>query len=127
MGNGQAPGTAIGLGGAGCETSGAVCGAALTRETGLAVFFFAAFTLAGFLAGFFLTAVLAAFLATTAFLRLPDLREALFPAAPALLRAPDLRFATGTFFAFPFFFFAALFFAADFFAAMKPSARAKVD
>jgi hypothetical protein len=125
MGNGQAPGTAIGLGGAGCETSGAVCGAVLTRETGLAVFFFAAFTLAGFLAGFFLTADLAVFLATTAFLRLPALREALFRAAPAL-RAPDLRFAAGAFFARLFFFLAAFFFAADFFAAMKPSAKAKV-
>jgi hypothetical protein len=54
MGNGHAPGTAIGLGAAGSETTATGFGAGRSWEAGLAVFFFAAFFIAGFLAGFFL-------------------------------------------------------------------------
>jgi len=43
MGNGHAPGTAIGLGAAGVGTIAAGFGATRPREAGLAVFFFAAF------------------------------------------------------------------------------------
>lgn len=60
MGNGHAPGTAIGLGATGVETTATGFGAGRCWEAGLAVFFFAAFFIAGFLAGFFLAGFLAA-------------------------------------------------------------------
>ena len=98
MGNGQAPGTATGLGAAGVITAVTGSGAGRPWEAGLAVFFFAAFLIAGFLAGFFLPS-----------------------AFVTALRAADFRDA----FAMGFFWFAAalrttfffdVFFAADFFA-----------
>ena len=54
MGNGQAPGTATGLGMAGAGVAVTGFGASRRWTAGLAVFFFAAFLTAGFLAGFFL-------------------------------------------------------------------------
>jgi len=104
MGNGHAPGTATGFGIAGAKVAVfEFCGFwDLRRWTaGLAVFFFAAFLTAGFLAGFFLAAALplavdfraAGFLAA-----LLDLAAGFFP------RAGDLR--AGFFFAAFFFAFA---------------------
>lgn len=84
MGNGHAPGTAIGLGAAGVETATGF-GAERPGEAGLAVFFFAAFFTAGFLAGFFLATAL----------RAGALRTADFRAAG--LRLADLRLATTRF------------------------------
>ena len=107
MGNGQAPGTATGLGAAGVITAVTGFGAGRPWEAGLAVFFlavffFAAFLIAGFLAGFFLASTL-----VTA-LRAADFRDAL--AAGFFLPAGALR---ATFFFDAF--FAAAFFAVDFF------------
>jgi hypothetical protein len=86
IGNGQALGTEMGLGIAGAGV--AVTGFDVLRRwtAGVAVFFFAAFLIAGFLAGFFLPAFLAAFLAAVlpAFFSTPlaaDLRDACFRAA----------------------------------------------
>ena len=81
MGNGQAPGTAIGLGATGVETIASGLGAGRRWEAGLAVFFFAAFFTAGFLAGFFL----AGFLTAAVFLRAADFFAA------GLRLAADLR------------------------------------
>ena len=102
MGNGQAPGTATGVGAAGVITAVTGFGAGRPWEAGLAVFFFAAFLMAGFLAGFFLASTL-----VTA-LRAADFRDAL--AAGFFLPAAALR---TTFFFDAF--FAADFFAVDFF------------
>jgi hypothetical protein len=57
MGNGHAPGTEIGLGAAGADTTATGVGAGRSWKAGLAVFFFAAFFIAGSIAGFFLAAV----------------------------------------------------------------------
>lgn len=107
MGNGQAPGTATGLGATGIETGVTGFGAGRLWEAGLAVFFFAAFFFAafltaGFLAGFFLVG---AFLTA---LRTADFRDAF--ATGFFLPAAALR----TLFVFDAFFFTD-FFEADFF------------
>lgn len=75
IGNGHAPGTAIGLGAAGIET--VAFGLVTWRlgKAGLAVFFFAAFLIAGFLAGFFLPSFLATARLTGTFLAVATLRE----------------------------------------------------
>jgi hypothetical protein len=89
MGNGHAPGTAIGLGATGVEIAMVDFGTTRLREAGFAVFFFAAFFTAGFLAGFFLMADLRALVALVfaSVLRLA-----------IVLRASDLRvFAAGFF------------------------------
>jgi hypothetical protein len=117
MGNGHAPGTAIGLGIAGTGVIAfRFCGIRALRcwTAGLAVvvFFFAAFLTAGFLAGFFFAALLPALLRlATVVRRGADFRAAGFPAdfAVDFLRAATLR---GTFFVAAFF---TVFFA-DFFA-----------
>jgi hypothetical protein len=68
MGNGQAPGTAIGLGATGTDTVVTGVGAWRSWEAGLAVFFFAAFFTAGLTAGFFLAAWVLLVLVTGFFL-----------------------------------------------------------
>jgi len=93
IGNGHAPGTAIGLGAAGIETTATGFGAKRLWEAGLAVFFFAAFLTAGFLAGFFLAAgflalAFAGTLRLEAVLRMADFRDAF--AADFFLRAIGL-------------------------------------
>jgi len=82
MGNGHAPGTAIGLGAAGVEAATTGFDAGPRRTADFAVFFFAAFPSAGFLAGFFLAGLvtrLGFFLAATlrTFALVGDLRAAL--------------------------------------------------
>ena len=105
MGNGHAPGTATGLGAAGAETTVTGFDAERTWEAGLAVFFFAAFLMAGFLAGLFLADATDALRLAPALiaLRAADFRETL--AAGFFLRATALRAA----FCFDVFFFAAFF------------------
>src|SRR5688572_6314161 len=100
MGNGHAPGTAIGLGATGVEIVMVDFGTTRLREAGFAVFFFAAFFTAGFLAGFFF----AGFVLLPGFFLMADLRALValvFASALRLaiaLRAADLRVFAAVFF-----------------------------
>jgi hypothetical protein len=81
MGNGHAPGTATGRGMAGAGVAVTDFGTSRRWTAGLAVFFFAALLIAGFLAGFFLagrepTVLLAAFLFLPTNLRATGFRAA---------------------------------------------------